>query len=328
MNSRPVRLWSCLTRSGAALAATVMLASGCASVATPTPQIAVHAPTALMANASSACRTGWAAAPETRDAALDPDRIALVNWNIKKGSRSDWRDQLEMLTAGADLVTLQEAPLASTGWRDLESDLYHAFAPGWMSRNTPTGVMTLSDAAHLVQCNMQAREPWLRSPKATLATEYALIDRAETLLVVNVHVVNFSLGLAAFDRQLEQVRARGQHFELISPVTAAALLDVPVHERDATGVERGIAGFRGGRPTRAAGARGVDHKGRRRVHGDLWRRRRDSGTAAREHHRCRECGGATRQARPKSVEARIHALASITVSPKRLRSETRMDKLS
>ncbi|MEM1438664.1 MAG: endonuclease/exonuclease/phosphatase family protein [Pseudomonadota bacterium] len=206
MNSRPVRLWSCLTRSGAALAATVMLASGCASVATPTPQIAVHAPTALMANASSACRTGWAAAPETRDAALDPDRIALVNWNIKKGSRSDWRDQLEMLTAGADLVTLQEAPLASTGWRDLESDLYHAFAPGWMSRNTPTGVMTLSDAAHLVQCNMQAREPWLRSPKATLATEYALIDRAETLLVVNVHVVNFSLGLAAFDRQLEQVR--------------------------------------------------------------------------------------------------------------------------
>ncbi|MEL6446547.1 MAG: endonuclease/exonuclease/phosphatase family protein [Pseudomonadota bacterium] len=206
MNSRPDRLWSCLTRSGAALAATVMLASGCATVTTPTPQIAVHAPTALMANASSACRTGWAAAPETRDAALDPDRIALVNWNIKKGSHSDWRDQLEMLTAGADLVTLQEAPLASAGWRDLESDLYHAFAPGWMSRNTPTGVMTLSDAAHLVQCNMQAREPWLRSPKATLATEYALIDRAETLLVVNVHVVNFSLGLAAFDRQLEQVR--------------------------------------------------------------------------------------------------------------------------
>ncbi|MEM6809633.1 MAG: endonuclease/exonuclease/phosphatase family protein [Pseudomonadota bacterium] len=159
-----------------------------------------------MANASSACRTGWAEAPEAHDAALDPDRIALVNWNIKKGSRSDWRDQLDALTAGADLVTLQEAPLANTGWRDLESDLYHAFAPGWMSRRTPTGVMTLSDAAHLVQCNMQAREPWLRSPKATLATEYALTDRAATLLVVNVHVVNFSLGLAAFDRQLEQVR--------------------------------------------------------------------------------------------------------------------------
>ncbi|MEO0345780.1 MAG: endonuclease/exonuclease/phosphatase family protein [Pseudomonadota bacterium] len=158
-----------------------------------------------MANASSACRTGWAEAPEAHDAALDPGRIALVNWNIKKGSRSDWRDQLDTLTAGADLVTLQEAPLANAGWRDHESSLYHAFAPGWTSRRTPTGVMTLSDAAHLVQCNMQAREPWLRSPKATMATEYALTDRAETLLVVNVHVVNFSLGLAAFDRQLEQV---------------------------------------------------------------------------------------------------------------------------
>lgn len=206
MIALPPTAWSHVLRRHVALAVAAVLASGCATVSAPAPQIAVHAPTALLANASSACRTGWAAAPEAGDAALDPDRIALVNWNIKKGSRSDWRDQLDTLTAGADLVTLQEAPLANTGWRDLDSDLYHAFAPGWMSRRTPTGVMTLSDAAHLVQCNLQAREPWLRSPKATLATEYALTDRAETLLVVNVHVVNFSLGLAAFDRQLEQVR--------------------------------------------------------------------------------------------------------------------------
>lgn len=187
------------------VAAVALLAQGCATLAPQAPQMVLHAPTAFLSDESDTCRTGWAPSPEQAEAALDPARIALVNWNIKKGSHTGWRQQFELLTRDADLVTLQEAPLVNPGWEALGSDQYHAFAPGWLSRHTPTGVMTLSDAAHLVQCNLQEHEPWLRSPKAMLATEYALTDRPESLLVFNVHVVNFSLGLSAFDRQLEQI---------------------------------------------------------------------------------------------------------------------------
>ena len=63
-------------------------------------------------------------------------------------------------------------------------------------------MLTISDAAPLVQCNLQALEPVLRTPKATLVTEYALAGRDENLLVVNMHVVNFTMGLAAFQAQL------------------------------------------------------------------------------------------------------------------------------
>ena len=62
--------------------------------------------------------------------------------------------------------------------------------------------MTVSTAVPLVQCNLSAREPLLRTPKATLVTEYALAGRQDTLLVINIHAVNFTLGLGAFEAQL------------------------------------------------------------------------------------------------------------------------------
>ncbi|MEM6573208.1 MAG: endonuclease/exonuclease/phosphatase family protein [Pseudomonadota bacterium] len=193
------------THRYAVLTILALMMQGCATVAMQDARLTVHSPTALLTEYAGACRTGWASSPRLPAASLDPDRITLLNWNIKKGSSASWRQQLEVLGGDADLITLQEAPLASPGWQDITSNHYHAFAPGWRSRKTATGVMTLSDAAHLVQCNLQAREPWLRSPKATLATEYALTGMAESLLVVNVHIVNFSLGLSAFDRQLQQI---------------------------------------------------------------------------------------------------------------------------
>ncbi len=48
-------------------------------------------------------------------------------------------------------------------------------------------------------------EPWLRTPKATSITEFAINDSAETLVVVNIHAVNFSLGLDAFRQQIMRV---------------------------------------------------------------------------------------------------------------------------
>ena len=44
------------------------------------------------------------------------------------------------------------------------------------------------------------------SEKATSITEYALSATEQTLVVVNIHAVNFSMGTGAYRQQFEQVR--------------------------------------------------------------------------------------------------------------------------
>lgn len=176
------------------------LLAGCAALPPASTRLEPDRPIAGLTHAGADCRTGTADAADA--AAIDPRAITLVNWNVEKGGHDAWAEQRDALAAGADVVLLQEAPLVSDGWRSADDDAFHAFAPGYETRRTPTGVLTISDAPPLVQCNLSAREPWLRSSKATAVTEYALRGRDDTLLVINIHAVNFTFGLGAFDRQL------------------------------------------------------------------------------------------------------------------------------
>ena len=62
--------------------------------------------------------------------------------------------------------------------------------------------MTLSARSPSVHCNLTSWEPWLGTPKATSITEYPLQDREDRLLTINLHAVNFALGLEDFQAQL------------------------------------------------------------------------------------------------------------------------------
>jgi endonuclease/exonuclease/phosphatase (EEP) superfamily protein YafD len=64
--------------------------------------------------------------------------------------------------------------------------------------------MTVSAAKPLTQCNLVSIEPWIRSPKATVITEYGLTNTDQTLLVVNIHAVNFTFGTHDFHKQIQQ----------------------------------------------------------------------------------------------------------------------------
>ncbi len=132
--------------------------------------------------------------------------IELLNWNIKKGSRSVWQDDLRAMALDADLVVLQEAAV-DIGIESEVPHLEHAsFARGYATGNKTTGVATYSSTAPLSECRFQVVEPLLRTPKATSVTVYPLADRSETLLVVNVHAVNFTFGVTRFREQIGQVR--------------------------------------------------------------------------------------------------------------------------
>lgn len=196
----------------AAIYACLLCLQGCAVLQPDTALVSPFVPADLVAASADEClstpafRDGRATRvtdPATADrVVIDPDAIELFNWNIGKGGRAKWAAELARLAGEADIVTLQEAPLSNPGWAAAKDERVHAFAPGYATRQSSTGVMTVSAARPLRQCNLSSREPLIRSPKATLITEYALLGRDQTLLVVNIHAINFAPGLRAFERQL------------------------------------------------------------------------------------------------------------------------------
>jgi len=137
---------------------------------------------------------------------LDASKISLFNWNVHKTRDSRWRDDFAAFAGDADLVLFQEASLREETIADIDSSRYWSFAPGYRKRGEVTGVMTLSGIKPLTQCSFVHSEPWLRTPKATGVTQYGLTGTDQTLIVVNVHAVNFSFGTGAFSEQFEQIR--------------------------------------------------------------------------------------------------------------------------
>lgn len=136
---------------------------------------------------------------------LDPGNIRLLSWNTQKGTKREWLSEFEGIRGDRTLVLLQEA-IPEHYRRSHETQTpYRSFAPGFFSPSGLTGVLTLSAVEPLTQCHLENREPWLRTAKATNVTEYGLQGTEKTLAVVNVHAINFSLGIAAYAKQLEQI---------------------------------------------------------------------------------------------------------------------------
>ncbi|PSW40203.1 endonuclease/exonuclease/phosphatase family protein [Photobacterium leiognathi] len=139
---------------------------------------------------------------------LDIDgELTVAVWNIYKQQRSNWRSALERYAHGTDLVLLQEASLNT----DLKSYLD---ANSWTVRmanafrflDTPAGVMNLSRVDAKQTCAYLAMEPWLRLPKSALLSEFSL-SNGQTLAVVNLHGVNFALGLDEYKAQLNSLKS-------------------------------------------------------------------------------------------------------------------------
>jgi len=110
--------------------------------------------------------------------------------------------------------------------------------------------MTVSVAEPLTQCNLVNMEPWIRTPKATMIIEYGLSGTDQTLLVVNAHAVNFTIGIRHFRRQIQQMESvlsehsgpillsgdfntwRGKRFEILNQVAASLGLEMLDYDED------------------------------------------------------------------------------------------------
>ncbi|MEM0953743.1 MAG: endonuclease/exonuclease/phosphatase family protein [Pseudomonadota bacterium] len=126
----------------------------------------------------------------------------VLSWNLQKASGDGWQRDLKELAGDVELAFLQEASLQAGIPELLPGALTAVFAEGYTTTQLNTGVMTLGTAAPSKHCSFSAVEPWLRTPKAASAATYALSGRDEHLLAINLHAVNFSLGLDSLRNQL------------------------------------------------------------------------------------------------------------------------------
>jgi endonuclease/exonuclease/phosphatase (EEP) superfamily protein YafD len=133
---------------------------------------------------------------------FDPT-FRLLSWNIQKAQNPGWDADLRELGSDRDLLLIQEASTQALIARVLPRVFFQAFAAGYTTRSQTTGVLTLSTVEPSLQCNLTAWEPWLGTPKATNITEYPLADSLQRLLVINLHAVNFTVGLEDYINQIE-----------------------------------------------------------------------------------------------------------------------------
>lgn len=194
--SRPAALCALLTLT--ACASQPAAVSGAASLGLAAVDIQTE---------PESCAAQLGGSKRSRHHELDSSDIQMVNWNIQRGSDPGWTADLAIITGEPDLLIFQEASLNTDAWGVVASDEYRSFAPGYRTRRSATGVMTISAAEPLTQCNFVSLEPWFRTPKATMITEYGLTGTDQTLLVVNTHGVNFTFGVGAFQEQVRQVQS-------------------------------------------------------------------------------------------------------------------------
>jgi len=152
-----------------------------------------------------------------RQAVMDGSSIRILNWNIhKEGNEKPWRDDFLRIVAEKKphIITFQEARL-ETAFRSLfDEDLRigWAFSPNTFQEKYDAycGVLTASHyRPDVVQAMLSnGFEPITRTPKAALLTRYDLGPDNPPLLVVNVHGINFKIGLDDFKDQLVEIFGR------------------------------------------------------------------------------------------------------------------------
>lgn len=143
--------------------------------------------------------------PKVAQPGLNPRAIHVLSWNIHKQSDPGWQRDLRRLDERNDLVLLQESVL-DTALRDvIDDDFRWVMASSFLASDIDIGVLTASRVPAIASCTQRVVEPLLRIPKSAVISWFALAGRRETLAVVNVHAINFSVSLGAYRAQFRAI---------------------------------------------------------------------------------------------------------------------------
>ncbi|MDW6001608.1 endonuclease/exonuclease/phosphatase family protein [Vibrio mangrovi] len=160
----------------------------------------------LSSEPSSSALRGHCYHNEKQIAPIDVQgQLNVLVWNIYKENRPDWKSALTQYSQHKQLILLQESSFGPElhQWliqQKLSALQVHAFSVFEKS----AGVMNISGRKPVSACAYTAEEPWIRLPKSALVAYY-MLSQHQTLAVVNIHAINFSLGIEAFQKQLQQL---------------------------------------------------------------------------------------------------------------------------
>ena len=138
------------------------------------------------------------------DGGIDPDGFSLLSWNSHRGIHDDWQKDLIAFGKASDIILLQEAALDSL--QEAQGDL---FADRWLMatafelEDREIGILAAARVSPQGYCVSREPEPLFRIPKIGLAVAYPLTGMDTQLLVVNIHMVNFTFSTDAVRRQFD-----------------------------------------------------------------------------------------------------------------------------
>jgi endonuclease/exonuclease/phosphatase (EEP) superfamily protein YafD len=136
--------------------------------------------------------------------ALNSSGFRLMAWNMLKGWKDGWQSDFENMIHDRDLLILQEAYLTPELIDALKRRFYNwDLAAAFEFKNKEAGVLTASKVVPQGACALRANETLLPLPKTILISHYPLTGTDHTLLVANIHSVNFSWAASDFRVQLE-----------------------------------------------------------------------------------------------------------------------------
>jgi len=145
-------------------------------------------------------------ADAAQEPGLDSGGFRMLTWNMFKGMKEGWKQDFEHLTAQYDILTIQEARLTDDLRELLKRGQYNwDISVAFTYNGAETGVLTASRSVPDFACAFRITEPLISLPKTALVTKYPLSGTDKTLMVVNIHSINFTLGTQSFNAQLQEV---------------------------------------------------------------------------------------------------------------------------
>ena len=131
---------------------------------------------------------------------LASPHFRLVNWNVHKGQDKGWQEDLAKLSKQADFVLLQEA----TQHQNLSTFSTALFVSSFSFKDLLSGVKTFTKTQPEWYCGGGVVEPLIQIPKVASVMSFPL-EKDASLLLINVHLINFEWGISAYQTQLEQL---------------------------------------------------------------------------------------------------------------------------
>ena len=135
--------------------------------------------------------------------AIDPNRFRLLVWNLHKQSDKGWDRDLVKFAGTSDVIVLQEV-VSIPSLRDilLDAGMRLVMASSFLYESNDIGVLVASRVAPVASCTQRSLEPIIRIPKSVVLTWLQIAGRNETLVVANIHAINFEIGTVSYGAQI------------------------------------------------------------------------------------------------------------------------------